>query len=68
MPTGKVTPQYVLHVYRSVSRHLSGRVFDGEVEVCAVAGYATVEEVKAAIEDAGQRVDLVVDADPGQAL
>lgn len=68
MPTGKATPQYVLHVYRSVSGKLSGRVFDGEVEVCAVAGYATVEEVKAAIEYAGQRVDLIVDADTGQAL
>ena len=68
MPTGKVTPHYVLHVYRSVSGKLSSRVFDGEVEVCAVAGYATVEEVKAAIEDAGQRVDLVVHADTGQAL
>lgn len=68
MPIGKMTPQYVLHVYRSVSGTLSGRVFDGEVEVCAVAGYATVEEVKTAIEDAGQRVDLVVDADTGQAL
>ena len=68
MPTRKATPQYVLHVYRSVSGKLSGRVFDGEVEICAVAGYATVEEVKAAIENAGQRVDLVVDADTGQAL
>jgi hypothetical protein len=48
-----------------VSGELSGRVFDGGVEVRAAAGYGTVEEVKAAIEDAGQRVDLVVDADTG---
>lgn len=68
MPAGKVTPQYVLNVYRSVSGQLTGRVFEGEKEVCVVAGYATVEEVKAAIEETGQRVDFVVDADTGRAL
>jgi hypothetical protein len=59
---------YVLHVYRAPSGQLSGRLFSGDKELCAVAGCATVEEVVEAIEDTGQEVDMVVDALTGQVL
>jgi hypothetical protein len=52
------------YVYRAPSGHL----FNGEIEVCGVAGCASVEEVKQAIIEAGQQVDFVVDADTGEGL
>lgn len=60
--------QYVLHVYRAVSGQMSGRLFDGEEEVCGVAGCATVDEVRESIEKTGQRVDFVVDGVTGEGL
>lgn len=60
--------KYVLRIYRAVSGQLSGRLFDGDEEVCGVAGCDTVDEVREAIEATGQRVDEVVDADTGQVL
>jgi hypothetical protein len=60
--------KYVLRVYRAVSGQWSGRVFAGEEEVCGVAGCASVDEVRQAIEDTGQSVDVVVDADTGKEL
>lgn len=60
--------QYVLHVYHAPSGQMSGRLFRGEEEICGVAGCATVEEVREAIEDTGQRVDFVVDGVTGKGL
>ena len=60
--------QHVLHVYRAPSGQMAGRLFAGAEEVCAVAGCANVDEVRAAIEDTGQRVDFVVDDVTGEGL
>ena len=60
--------QYVLHVYRAPSGQLSGRLFRGEDEICGVAGCASVEEVVTAIEETGQRVDVVLDGVTGKEL
>ena len=59
---------YVLHVYRAPSGQMAGRLFDGDVEICGVSGCATVDEVIQAIEQAGQRVDFVVDVKTGEGL
>lgn len=58
-------PQYVLYVYRSASGEFSGRLFDGDDELCGVAGCQSFDEVKQAMLDVGQQVDSVVDGVPG---
>lgn len=63
-----MTRQYVLHVFRAQSGQMSGQLYVGDLEICAVAGCATVAEVRQAIEQTGQRVDFVIDAKTGESL
>lgn len=44
---------YMLHIYESLSGQFSGRLYDGDSEVLAVAGCATANEVRNAVLDAG---------------
>jgi hypothetical protein len=44
---------YTLRVYRAPSGQLSGTLLDGDIEVCGVAGCATVAEVEEAIIEQG---------------
>lgn len=47
-------------MYRAVSGW-SGRVFDGEEEVCGVAGCARIDDVRKAIEDTRRPRHFLID-------
>lgn len=61
-----MTTQYVLHVYQAPSGQYSGRLFSGDIEVCGVAGFDSVDDVAQAIADAGYHVDFIVDGITGE--
>jgi len=61
-----MTTQHVLHVYQAPSGQYSGRLFSGDIELCAVAGCDSLDDVVQAIADAGYQVDFTVDAVTGE--
>lgn len=70
MDNTKNSPKkFVLHIYRAPSGQISGRLYDGDLEICAVAGCSSVDEVKATIEEQHfLDVSYVVDGSTGEGL
>lgn len=55
---------YILNVYRAPSGQLAARLLDGDIEVMAIAGCATLQEVEEAVSDAGYGAYALVTALP----
>lgn len=60
---------YVLHVVRSASGQMGGRLYESDLEIGAVAGCSSVDEVIQAVHETyGVELNCVVDAQTGEGL